>query len=456
MPSTRRDFLLTSGAATLAFLGLRNLLDGAVLADDAGYGPLVPDPNKLLDLPRGFSYVAFSRAGEEMSDGLLVPGAQDGMAAFPGPGGKTILIRNHELSIETGLKRAAYGPDLGRLGKVPKEKFFDYGKGLIPSPGGTTTLVYDTKKQQLEAHWLSLAGTIRNCAGGPTPWNSWLSCEEVVLLAKGNVEQNHGYIFEVPVTDKPALADPVPLKAMGRFFHEAIAVDPKSGVVYETEDREDGLLYRFIPKTPGKLAEGGRLQMLAAKGKKSLDTRNWESARAVEPGQPFEVEWLDIAEPDALDDGLRKRGFAAGAARFARGEGMWYGRDAVYFCCTSGGKRRKGQVWRYIPSPEEGKPGEAAQPGKLELFIEPDDPSVLDMCDNLTVAPWGDLVLCEDGPDDNGLVMVTKDGKLFRLARNVNQEEMAGACFSPDGSTLFVNSYDGPATTFAITGPWKK
>lgn len=455
MPSTRRDFLLTSGAATLAFLGLRSLLDGAVLAGDAGYGPLVPDPNKLLDLPQGFSYVAFSRAGEEMTDGLLVPGAHDGMAAFPGPDGKTILIRNHELSIETGLKRAAYGADLGRLGKVPKEKFFDYGKGLIPSPGGTTTLLYDTGKQKLDAHWLSLAGTIRNCAGGPTPWNSWLSCEEVVLLAKGNVEQNHGYIFEVPVTDKPALADPVPLKAMGRFFHEAIAVDPKSGVVYETEDREDGLLYRFIPRTPGKFAEGGRLQMLAAKGKKSLDTRNWEPARAVEPGQPLEVEWLDIAEPDALDDGLRRRGFAAGAARFARGEGMWYGRDAVYFCCTSGGKRRKGQVWRYVPSPAEGKPGEAAQPGKLELFVEPDDPSILDMCDNLTVAPWGDLVLCEDGPDENGLVVVTQDGKLFRLARNVNGTEMAGACFSPDGGTLFVNSY-GPGTTFAIAGPWKK
>jgi hypothetical protein len=245
---------------------------------------------------------------------------------------------------------------------------------------------------------------------------------------------------------------------MGRFNHEAVAVDPRSGIVYQTEDRNEGLIYRYIPAVKGKLAEGGKLQALRAKGRPSLDTRNWDArARTFEPGESVDVDWVDLEDIDSPTDELRMFGYyAKGAARFARGEGMWYGNDAVYFACTNGGTRKQGQIFRYIPSPAEGTPGEAASPGRLELFIEPNDSDLMQNADNLTVAPWGDVVLAEDGPDDNFLRGVTPDGRLYTLARNaMNDSELAGVCFSPDGQTLFVN-IQRPGLTLAINGPWTR
>jgi len=157
---------------------------------------------------------------------------------------------------------------------------------------------------------------------------------------------------------------------------------------------------------------------------------------------------------------LRYRGFEKGAARFARGEGMWaaiHGRsDAIYFACTTGGANRKGQIWRYFPSKYEGTADENRSPGMLELFAEPNDVNIVDVADNLTMAPWGDLVLCEDGANEQRLIGLTPRGEFYVLGRNAfNNSELAGACFSPDGSTLFVNIYS-PGHTIAITGPWKK
>ncbi len=160
--------------------------------------------------------------------------------------------------------------------------------------------------------------------------------------------------FEVPVSDAAVLAAPVPIKEMGRFNHEAVAVDPESSFVYLTEDRGDGLIYRFIPKEKGNFRAGGKLQALSIKGKKGFDTRNWES-QDVTIGDKLEVDWIDLEDIDPDEDDLRLRGFAQGAARFARGEGMWYGNDEVYFACTNGGKAKQGQVFRYIASDEEKK-----------------------------------------------------------------------------------------------------
>ena len=452
MSISRRHFLASAAAFTAGFAGLHHFTALAGPRID-GYGPLVPDPRGIFDRPRGFSYKVISRPGEPMSDGFFVPSVPDGMAAFPGPGGRTILVRNHEINVGTPGEGGPFGANNVLLEKLGKDALYDAGAGDIPSLGGTTTVVYDTRFQHVISQHLSLAGTLRNCAGGPTPWGSWITCEETTVLAGEITAKDHGYNFEVPATDDYKIAEPEPLKAMGRFNHEAIAVDPASGVVYETEDRPDGLLYRFIPETPGRLRDGGRLQALMVRDRPGLDTRNWEE-RTVEPGTWLDVEWIDLDDVEAPEDDLRYRGFAAGAARFARGEGMWYGNDVIYFACTNGGAAQAGQVWKYEPSPSEARDGERNEPGRLQLFIEPNDIELLQNCDNVTVAPWGDLVLCEDGPGEHYIVGVTPKGTLYRLGRNaLSTSELAGATFSPDGTTLFINIQQ-EGLTLAITGRW--
>ena len=460
--TSRRRFLRESALVTLAFAGLRNAFESmaAAAAVEPGVGGLRSDPAGVLDLPPDFTYKIFSKAGEQMDDGLFVPGKHDGMGAFAGPGGKTILVRNHE--IDAGATRfSPFGDGHAFLSNVDRRKLYDYGNGRRPGLGGTSTLVYDTKEQRLDRHFLSLAGTYRNCAGGITPWNTWITCEEDTSSRNrpgrnpnDAMEQEHGYNFEVPAGDDIHLADPLPLKAMGRFNHEAVAVDPRSGIVYQTEDRPDGLLYRFIPDQPGRLLAGGRLQALRIRDQHAADTRNFRED-TFKTGQRLDVEWVDVANVEAPDDDLRHRGFLdSGAARFARGEGIWYGRDAVHFACTNGGRAQKGQVWRYFPSAAEGTSREQNEPGKLELFIEPNDGELVENCDNVTIAPWGDLIICEDGRSPQYLVGVTPRGEIYRLGRTT-LAEFAGACFSPDGGTLFVN-IQTPGMTLAIVGPWDK
>jgi hypothetical protein len=444
MNLSRRSFLAGTAASAAGFAGLHALFSSPRPETSSVYGPLRPDPLGLLTLPEGFTCTPFSRTGERMDDGFFVPGAHDGMAAFPGPDGLTILVRNHEL-VAQDRHRGPFGKSNELLASLPGHRLFDPGRGVLPGQGGTTTVVYDTKNRRRVRHFLSLAGTWRNCAGGPTPWGSWITCEESVQVARPPIERPHGWCFEVPATAEPKLADPVPLTAMGRFNHEAIAVDPKSGCVYLTEDRPDGLLYRLVPRTPGQLARGGRLQALRYRERASWDTGNKGLGPEIAVGRPMEVEWIDLEWIDSpTSDDLRYRGFKAGAARFWRGEGIWTARDGVYFCCTSGGANSKGQVWRLSPDG-----------GRLDLFLEPRDAGLADMCDNLCAAPWGDLILCEDGPGWNRLVGVTPKGKVYTLAQNVfNLFEICGACFSPDGSTLFAN-LQRPGITVAITGPWK-
>ncbi len=470
--SSRRDFIRFATAASLGFVGVRHLLaagasrgaglSGAGLSGAGfaapGFGPLVSDPAGVLDLPAGFRYKVISRVGTTMSDGLIVPGSPDGMAAFAADDGRTLLIRNHEIGVEPGVV-GPYGAAGEHLARVPDAKFYDRGTPDAPTPalGGTTTLVYDTRTQTLERESLSLAGTMRNCAGGATPWGTWLTCEEDVTPAGGGFRKSHGWVFEVPASAEAALAEPRPIEGMGRFNHEAVCVDPRTGIVYLTEDRGDGLVYRFVPNAKpekaGDLHAGGRLEALVVRGKPSFDTRNRKTADVL-PGQTLECEWLPLSGIESPEDDLRFRGFDAGAARFARGEGIVWAADGAYIVCTDGGASRRGQLWKYRPSMHEGTPGEREKPATLTLFVEPNDRDVLDMPDNIGVAPWGDLVLCEDGGGEQFLVGVTPEGGLYKLARNATGEsEFAGATFSPDGSTLFVNvQYSG--LTLAITGPW--
>ena len=475
MRPSRRQFVRRA-AATVAFAGLSRYLGaqgpGAVakpyLNETEGYGPLVSDPTQILDLPEGFRYRILSRAGERMTDGFNLPGLPDGMAAFPAPNGRVILVRNHEIAAQSAPHVGPFGYQFELLADVDRRYIYDATTSGRPHCGGTTTVVYNVATGAVEQQFLSLIGTLRNCAGGPTPWNTWISCEESVERSGDINEKDHGYNFEVPATTSPGLVEPVPLTAMGRFYREAVAVDPNTGIVYQTEDRNDGLIYRFIPARPGALAGGGRLQALCARDRDTLDTRNFAETGAsrLPVGERLAVRWIDVDEVEAPDDDLRARGAEHGAAMFARGEGMWYGGEEVYFACTSGGLSKRGQVFRYVPSSREGTPGEDADPGTLELFLEPNNSLLLESVDNLSIAPWGDLILCEDtlppGPTVtrfgavNYLRGVTPDGRIYTFACNryPGASELAGACFSLDASTMFLN-IQSAGLTLAITGPWQ-
>ena len=457
----RRQFLASSTMVVSGFAALRHASSAGQLSNlktNKSYGLLKPDPAGILDLPEGFQYTIISRWGEKMDDGLLVPALHDGMAAFPDPQGRTILVRNHEVGIDSPLNYGAFGSNLELLDQVDPRALFDSGQGEKPCLGGTTTIVYDTKRRQVLRHFLSLAGTGRNCSGGPTPWGTWLTCEEWTQQKDEFCAHDHGWVFEVPASSRQALHKAKPLKALGRFYHEAVAVGPLGNCLYLTEDLNDGVFYRFVPNVPTKLDQGGRLQAMVLRDGLA-DTRNWinpaTESSPFTPGTKRAVDWIDLEETDSPEDDLRLRAAADGAALFARGEGLWAGNDSVYLACTNGGVGRSGQIWRYHPSPQEGTSGESKTPAQLELFIESDKDNIINNCDNLTIAPWGDLFVCEDSLLGDGMVRVSPTGEVERFAMHRGTfSELAGVCASPDGSTLFVN-IQGPGMTMAITGPWQ-
>jgi len=458
----RRTFLRRSGAAGL---GLAPAISGLALLGasaegrsravtrrevwDPGYGPLVDSPDiPGIALPKGFRCSLVSKAGTPMRGGRPVPNGFDGTAAFSVGPNRVRLVRNHELA------------HLPQIGPIVESPVYD-----AQSSGGTTTVelvVAPDGSVEKVAEFPSLAGTNTNCAGGPTPWGSWLSCEETVVgtldehgEATG-LEQNHGYVFEVPArADGPV--QPVPLRALGRFVHEAVAIDPTSGIVYLTEDRDPSGFYRFLPAAPGRLAEGGRLQMLAVAGRREYDTRTGQRARTRLP-----VAWVEIEDPDPAEDYLpwthvSSQGFAQGAARFARLEGCWYGDGVIYFDATTGGNTGDGQIWQYRPRDQDR--------GELSLVFESPSRDLLKQPDNLCRSPRGGLLVCEDSGERNYVRGVTRDGRIFDFARNdLNDLEWTGVCFAPGGRTLFVNIQgamwvgDGSepqGMTFAIWGPWK-
>jgi secreted PhoX family phosphatase len=396
----------------------------------------------LLALPEDFQYNVFGKTGAQMSDKRPTPSAHDGMAAFM-VNNQLRLVRNHEVDVKIGKPGAAIGPNA-----------YDQ-----LASGGTTTLVIDPHTRELVSDFVSLSGTVVNCAGGATPWNSWISCEETVLgpanvknadgVTEGGFGKHHGYCFEVSAAANEAVA-PVPLKAMGRFVHEAVAIDSQTGIVYLTEDFAKAGFYRFIPNKIGQLSEGGRLQMLAIKDRPNVDTRKGQKVAVLLPAT-----WVDIPNPDPpeaeLDNlAVYKQGIAAGAATFARLEGCFYGNGVAYFVSTNGGNKELGQVWQYSPSGKDA--------GYLTLLLEPTDQSVLFMPDNICLA-GRNLIMCEDNDTRAYLRVLTPKGQVFDLAKNIAQgfeiQELAGLTFSPDGQTLFVN-LQVPGMTFAIWGPWDR
>jgi secreted PhoX family phosphatase len=433
MNLSRRNFLILASTATSGIVLASPLQKFYAQASfgktkmSKGFGELISDPKGILDLPLGFQYRILSKTGDTMSDGTVVPVNPDGMATFSGPEGTTIIIRNHEVNLNQNPGVIA-----------PTDKKYDPLTG-----GGTTTLVLD-RHNNLIKQYVSLAGTSRNCAGGATPWGSWISCEEHTITPKDNqansptnVAKKHGYNFEVP--SSAGLADPIPLVAMGRFNHEAIAVDPDTGIIYQTEDRDDSCIYRFIPKEKGNLKAGGKLEALVIKEKAQQNT----SVNFAQ-GVAKEVEWIEIEDVDPDEDTLRYEAQSKGAAIFKRGEGAIYAAGDIYWTCTSGGELGLGQIFRYNLASN-----------MLELYVESKGQDLLDYPDNLTFTPFGHIMVCEDGQPDQFLVGINGQGECYHFARNaLNGSEFAGICFSRDGQTMFVNIQQ-PGITLAITGNWQ-
>ncbi|WP_327087670.1 PhoX family protein [Nonomuraea sp. NBC_01738] len=463
----RRRFL--AGAATITAAGIAGPFAGVAAAGanggvrpGPGYGPLQAvaderDGQVRLFLPKGFRYRSFNAAGEKFSDGSVVPGKHDGMAAFRGPRGTVILVRNHEINGPVGA-------------------FGDVAKAYDPAAGGGTATLQVTRYGEVLRSAPSLNGTMMNCSGGPMPWGAWVTCEETVNgpdvgndFSGGDnskLTQKHGYLFEVPID---GTGTPTPIRSAGRFAHESAAFDPSSGAIYLTEDNfgfASGF-YRYLPpRNPlgtGRILDGGKLQMLAIRDEPGKDLSVGQPS-----GAKFQTAWVDIDDPDPAFTGkpsndeaiqaVGKQGRAKGAALFSRLEGAIFHHGTVYFVSTQGGAtasgdtapsgfgKGRGQVWAY-----------ETWSGRLKLAYESPGSTVLDLPDNVTASRQGTLILCEDGDGDNFLRGLTRRGEIFDLARLApvpgdTGAEFAGSTFSPNGQTLFVNIQSRAGLSFAIWG----
>jgi hypothetical protein len=474
----RRDFLKVGAAAAtgVAFSGLAPSAASAGVralprAAAASAVPVIPglvQAGPELALPAGFTYTTFGAFGSAMSDGFITPPIHDGMGVYAVPGGGYRIVRNHETGDSNDN---VAGTVLGDPATAYDPK----------APGGTVTLVLDGQANLL-SHFISLNGSDSNCSGAPTPWDTWLTCEECTVGTGRGWDKPHGYVFEVdPFADQAWKRQPI--KAMGRFTHEAAAVDPETSVVFMTEDFNPDCFYRYVPDTPGDLKAGGVLQALKVRGMPGYRTVTGQSVGAVLPAV-----WVDIDDPDPDDAELhpravREQALKRGAATFMSGEGCTWRDDHVVFGSSDGGDIGRGQLWTYRPTKRRGHLDEV---GELVLLFESTDKAVLDLPDNMCTSPAGGIVMAEDGDDKenylrallpDGVTMITlvqnlvsvrrqlidASGKLydptvpdddFGVEDGLGRSELAGPRFSPDGRWLFVN-VQVPGITCAITGDWE-
>ena len=481
--SSRRNLLkgslIAAAVATTPFLGTLQAF-GARQAQGAGaglakssYGPLRPVKDmstglELLQLPEGFQYKSFSWTGDLMENGQPVPGSHDGMgviAVNKGPHGpEIVLVRNHE-------------GGTGRL--IEASGIYDevtLANGQRPA-GGTTNLYVPRGVGEPVRTLPSLGGTRSNCAGGVTPWGTWLSCEETTADYTSAGGRAHGYVFEVGA--EPSMTTAQPIIQMGRFAHEAVAVDPRNSYVYLTEDaRNRSGYYRYLPidasQRPGSLAVGGILQAARVTNQVRADLL------APRVGDSYQLEWVEVPNPDlapqAGGSGPFVQAREAGGLTMSRGEGIWHSEGKLYIVDTSAGTDAQGRagygegaVWMHDLATD-----------RLTCIFASSDAVTANNPDNITVSPRGGVLLCEDGGgvvDSYGfgerLVGLTAAGEAYIFAKNnivfddvqaatagkkvsggdYRNREFCGACFDPSGHFLFVN-VQTPGMTFAIWGPW--
>ncbi|MFF4953734.1 alkaline phosphatase PhoX [Streptomyces chattanoogensis] len=478
MPLTRRNFAKRSAltGASVALAGSVGVLatapgaigeeapdagpEGAEDGQGIGYGPLLPDPDGILALPAGFSYRIITRTGvTTLESGESTPSNHDGTATFEGPRGTTLLVNNHELK----------GPRADWPHPVP------LAKGLVydPAAAGGCTVVEVSHDGSHVSEWVGLAGTSTNCAGGRTPWGTWLSGEETEDKAgEHGMTKDHGYVFEVDPHDQKANRAPEPVKALGRYPHEAVVVDPRRGRVYLTEDASgpNGLFYRWTP--PEGFTHGrGKLRTLADDAGVLAAPKCFDSggnfvddlSRATKVGTVYGVDWVEVPDRDARTVPVRKQFKDGEVTRARKLEGMWWADGGAYVVSSYAREespvQHDGQVWFYDPRRRtltlKVRFGVNPDPGKDGAFDGPD---------NISVSPYGGLIIAEDGEGVQHLFGATEDGRTYPIARNELNigtpdkpefSEFTGPVFSPDGRTLFAN-IQVPGIMLAITGPWKR
>lgn len=409
----RRAWLLGGSAALTATaypFFRRTTIDSALDASllTRRQGPLL--------LREGFGCKVLAHTGQRLHDGTRSADLPDGMACFSSSRrDEWILMRNHEL--EQAPRSGAYPEG------APAEAFDPVCQG------GVSRLVVEAKTLTVRSSNTILTGTHRNCGGGLSPWG-FLSCEESRL-------DGHGYVF-LCRPDSPRVARPEPIYAYGRYRHEAACVDPTDLRAYLTEDEVDGCFYRFTP-TNREAPFDGILEALI-----QVDQPGNNGGQLLQQGDSVAVDWVPVSDPLARTTSVREQARKRGAAPFVRSEGVWLAGSSVVFSCTEGGRAGLGQLFHLDTEKNE-----------LTLLAESQNAEDFAHPDNVTISPWGDVIFSEDALGSCCIRGVTASGQSYPIALNHHSgSEIAGVCFSPDGSTLFCNlQRDG--LTLAIFGPFE-